>query len=233
MAPTADPASVPGLPESTLPSGQLVALPQDVPAAPWECRARALIWWQTGTAPPFDWAGRPTRLATVAFVDYLDTPVGAYREILAGSLIRAGLKPVTQVPFIAVDSLASVAGGRVNWALPKTMADVEVDLASASARAWGNGWSLAVRPASGAAAVGASWAGGSTGVERRLWIPLRIRCPATGPLGTYSTSLAARGRFLRVHTQVEGETLAGWLGSGTHPAVLLSGQLRVAAPCPR
>ena len=68
------------------------------------------------------------------FVEYLDTPVGPYHEVLAGNLLWTGRLSVSQVPFIAVDSLASVAGGRANWALPKTMADFEVDLASDAVR---------------------------------------------------------------------------------------------------
>src|SRR3954453_22526314 len=117
MPPTADPATVKGLPESTLRPEHLLALPTDVPAAPWSCRVRALIWWQRASAPAFDWLGRPIPLAVAGFVEYLDTPVGRYHEVLAGNLLRTGAIPAVHVPFIAVDSLASVAGGRANWAL--------------------------------------------------------------------------------------------------------------------
>jgi hypothetical protein len=219
VPPTAEPATVKGLPESTLRAEHLAALPADVPAAPWECRARALIWWQRATAPDFDWQGRPVPLAVAGFVEYLDTPVGPYHEVLAGNLLRTGRLPVSQVPFIAVDSLASVAGGRANWALPKTMADFEVDLASATARAEGDGWSVAVRPV-------------SAPPRSPGRLPIRLRTSAAGPLGRYPTSLRATGRLVRVHTRAEGQTLAGWLGHGPRWAVLLTGRLRVGEPRP-
>ena len=59
-----------------------------------------------------------------AFVHYLDTPVGPYAEVLASPavLLRGGLLAAAHIPFIAVDSEASVRGGRENWALPKTLA---------------------------------------------------------------------------------------------------------------
>src|SRR3954452_20277954 len=180
MPPTADPATVKGLPESTLRPEHLLALPADVPAAPWSCRVRALVWCQRASAPAFDWAafdwppsdwlGRPIPVAVAGFVEYLDTPVGRYHEVLAGNLRRTGAIPAVHVPFIAVDSLASVAGGRANWALPKTMAGFETDLATATARASGDGWSIAVRPAGAAPR-----SSGRT--------PLWMRFSAVGPLG--------------------------------------------------
>ncbi len=165
----------------------------------------------------------------VGFVEYLDSPVGHYHEVLAGSLVRTGLTFRLQVPFIAVDSLASVAGGRINWALPKTMADFTTDLsfgtdldftsdrAAGSACAKGQGWSVSVQPV-------------RTGHRPQLRLPIRLRSSATGPLGSYRTSLRARGQLIRVRTQVDGETLTGWLGSGTHLALVFSGRLRVHAP---
>jgi hypothetical protein len=265
MATTADPATVPGLPESTLKPEDLAALPAGVPLAPWECRIRAVIWVQRAAPPSFGWLGRPTRLAMVALVEYLDSPVGTYHEVLAGNLVRSGLAARLQVPFIAVDSLASVAGGRVNWALPKTVAGFETDLERASARAEGDGWSVTVRPAWPARAARAARAAarpngaaqpdraaqpedaarpsGTAQQDRtprpdptaqRLpgWIPMRSRFSSIGPLGSYPARLRATGRILRVQTQVEGETLTGWLGSGSHLAVLLTGRMQVGEPRP-
>jgi hypothetical protein len=227
MPPTADPATVKGLPESTLRPEHLLALPADVPAAPWSCRVRALVWCQRASAPAFDWAafdwppsdwlGRPIPLAVAGFVEYLDTPVGRYHEVLAGSLLRTGMVPMVQVPFIAVDSLASVAGGRANWALPKTMAGFEGDLAGASVRAGGDGWSVEARPA-------------GARPRSRGRLPLALRFVAIGPLGRYRTSLRATGRLVRIRTEVHGQTLAGWLGSGRHQAALLTGRMRIDAP---
>lgn len=54
MASTADPAAVRGLSESTLAPEHLRAMPASVPPAPWECRARAVMWVQKATRPAFD-----------------------------------------------------------------------------------------------------------------------------------------------------------------------------------
>jgi hypothetical protein len=217
MKPTADPAAVRGLPESALPPEQQLAMPASAPPAPWECHARAVLWVQRASRPRFDWLGAATGLAVAGFVEYLDSPVGRYHEVLAGSLVRTGLIPRVQVPFIAVDSLASVAGGRINWALPKTMASFQTDLEAGSARAEGEGWSVTVQPV-------------RPGLGFRLRLPIRLRFSAIGPLGNYRTSLRASGRIVRVRTAVDGETLTGWLRSGTHLAVVLTGRLRIQPP---
>ena len=68
--------------------------------------------------------GRRTLPVTVGgLIRYRETPVGPYHEVLASPVVLAGPKgPEASVPFIAVDSLPSVRGGRENWALPKTLA---------------------------------------------------------------------------------------------------------------
>ena len=219
MPPTADPATVPGLPESALSPEHLAALPPGAPPAPWVCRARAVFWLQRShRRPPFDWLGSPMPFALGGFVDYLDTPVGRYREVFAGNLLRDGVRPLVQIPFMAVDSPASVAGGRLNWALPKTMATFDVDLPNATGRAEGDGWAISIRP-------------GRTGAPSgRLPFALRRPFAVIGPLGTYVTRPHLRLRPVLVRTRVEGETLSGWLGSGTHPAVVMDGELTVGAP---
>jgi hypothetical protein len=220
MTPTADPATVPGLPESHLRPEHLAALSKSPPPAPWTCRARALVWVQRTTErPAFDWQGRPLPVAVGGFIEYLDTPVGPYHEVLAGSLVRSARIPAVQVPFIAVDSMDSVAGGRRNWALPKTVARFETDLTRATARAEGDGWTATIIP--------------TRAVHRpALPLPIRLRFSAVGPLGTSRTSLRAHGRVIRVRTEVDGETLTGWLGRGTHLAVLLTGLMRIDSPSP-
>ena len=75
--------------------------------------------------------------------DGLETPVGPYREVFAGPLLRGTLLPVVHIPFIAVDSLPSVHGGRAHWALPKAVASFTGDVGS-SITAAGEGWSVSV-----------------------------------------------------------------------------------------
>ena len=59
-------------------------------------------------------------LTAAALVAYHRGPVGPYAELLASPVVLAD--GAGHVPFIAVDSPASVAGGRANWALPKDLA---------------------------------------------------------------------------------------------------------------
>jgi hypothetical protein len=123
---------VPGVSETHLPAQVLAALPPSVPAAPWRARATGVFWWRR-----LDHAGRdaaraalPDRLAGAlqvtaaagAVISYTETPVGPYHEVIGLITGRHGLRTIVHVPFIAVDSLASVVGGRANWALPKTLA---------------------------------------------------------------------------------------------------------------
>jgi hypothetical protein len=58
-----------------------------------------------------------------ALISYADTPVGPYHEVIGMVIVRHGARLLVHVPFIAVDSPTSLVGGRVNWALPKTLAD--------------------------------------------------------------------------------------------------------------
>jgi hypothetical protein len=122
---------VPGVPETVLSDALLDELPDTVAAAPWHGKARGLFWWKR-----LDAAGReaaasalPPELGTDlritaaagALISYLETPVGQYREIIGMLIARRGARLIVHVPFIAVDSRASIVGGRANWALPKTL----------------------------------------------------------------------------------------------------------------
>lgn len=222
MALTADPGSVPGLPESALPAAQLRALPSDVAPAPWTCRARALTWLQRASTPDQEWYGRPTGLSVVSFVEYLDTPVGPYHEVLAAAVLRRGTGLAGQIPFIAVDSAASVLGGRANWALPKTLARFDGELARARIAATGDGWSVAVRPVS-------SGAGHLRMITGRS-VPVRLRFSAVGALGRYRTTLRATSRVVRIRAEVDGPTIGPWLGSGNRIALLSEGRFLIGPP---
>ncbi len=121
-----------------------------LPAAPppWATRLQGILWFHRATAaalaqlPPALRSRRRLPLTIGAFVRYLETPVGPYSEVLASPvvLLRAGL-PTGHVPFIAVDSRASVQSGRANWALPKTRARFGWEHADA-VRGAGEGWEL-------------------------------------------------------------------------------------------
>ena len=70
--------------------------------------------------------GSPSLAVTIgALIRYIDSPVGPYREIIAVPAFVRRPFPQANVAFIAVDSEASVVGGRSNWALPKVLARFE------------------------------------------------------------------------------------------------------------
>jgi hypothetical protein len=219
------PASLPGVPESALDDATAAALPPDSPPAPWAVRARAVVWWHRAApdagrhvAP----ALRGTRALPVtvgALVSYASSPVGPYHEILACPVLPLDPVPTAHVAFIAVDSPASVLGGRVNWALPKTLASF----------AWSR---PADAPAGGGLAVEARSAGPvawsvrarARRRPRRLPVALSFGARQAGEDGApWRTAVHLHGRVqvARVELDSSGPTLPDWLRAGRHPAIVV------------
>lgn len=209
-------ADLPGVVESTLPAALPARLPVTTPPAPWTCRVRAVLWVQRGVVPlpaSSPWARRTLPLVVGAVVDYLDSPVGAYREVFAGQLLRPAGRPAVHVPFLAVDSLPSVHGGRVHWGLPKAVAAFHGDVGTGRLTATGDGWSVEVDAA-----------------RRGLPVPLRAPLAVEQVLGRAAVGVRGRGRLTAVRVRASGPTLTGWLGQGTHVGVVYQGRLVVGAP---
>jgi hypothetical protein len=177
------------------------------------------VWWHRATPTARELvpaALRPGPPWTIgAFVTYLDTPVGPYSEILAsphllaGSLARRVLARV-HVPFIAVDSLASVHGGRAHWSLPKALAHFQ-----------------------GTSADGHGWQVSAVADPRGPWLPAPGRLGSTqlsarGLVTSSVTTSRARARLARVQvaTSSNGD-LASWLLPGGHRGVVLRGRMIV------
>lgn len=207
---------LPCLPESRLPPELAAQLPPSTPAAPWSCRVRAVLWLQRASSPlppSSPLAGRTRGLALGGFVDYLESPVGPYREVLVGQLLTGSALPVVHIPFIAVDSLPSVHGGRAHWRLPKAFAAFRGDIGTGAARADGDGWSVSVRAAPGG-----------------------LRFPVVGPLrndqgaGVATSSLRGTARLARVQVDASGPTLGSWLATGRHLGLVAEGRMVVGAP---
>jgi hypothetical protein len=222
--------NLPAVPESRLDDAlraRLAAGEGGPPAPPpWTTSVSAVLWWHRA-AP--DAAQRlpdavrdlPHLPITVgALVRYRNSPVGSYSEVFASPvLLRRGRGlPAVSVPFIAVDSLASVVGGRAGWMLPKTLARALWPPDDA-ARIETDDWSVAVSIA-----------------PRGPRVPIRGRLPLlqSQPEGGRRLSLVQmRGRmqvgWARVDTS--GPSLPSWLRSGRHPAVAISsGTMRISAP---
>lgn len=210
------------MPESALQHDVLAALPATTPAPPWRCHVEAVVWWHRAVpaareavaAQLRDRAGVP--LTVGSFLRYLDSPVGPYDEVLAAPHLLGPL-PRLHIPFIAVDSLASVHGGRVHWDLPKVLCSFA--RSGSVVRAEGSGWWL------GAAA---------SPVGLRLPVFARVGDVQVGAAGAVTRSRSttwARGRFARVEVDVDPScSLAGWLLPGRHRGAVLRGRLLVGAP---
>ena len=214
-----DIAAVPGVPETAVGPEVLDRLPRSAPPAPWPLELRALFWaaWPGAaparSLPPSLSQGSRVLMGGGGFVRYLDTPVGPYCEALAAALLLRGRRASVHVPFIAVDSGASVVGGRTNWSLPKTLADFEGDPgAEATVSARGDGWAVraSARPLGPV-------------------LPLRARLALTqeSPDGTVRRArgrLAGRARLAVVSVRASGGAeLEAWLDSGRRLGVIVEG----------
>ena len=212
-----DVAGVPGVPESALAADVLDRLPGSAPA-PWRTRLSAVVWVHRAAPAALqqlDPALRRRHLPVTvgAFVRYADTPVGPYSEVLASPvvLLDHGI-PAASIPFIAVDSLASIHGGRANWSLPKTLASFT--------------WRTP-QPGFGVQGAGRGW--GVTAAARVAGprIPLAAAGRDVQPTpegGELVAGLTVRGlgRAARVRVDVDGPTLPRWLLSGDHAGLVLS-----------
>jgi hypothetical protein len=115
-----------GLPETQLPDSLLQRLPGTVAAAPWQANCQVVSWLHAvdeAALDVFPASIRPNSVGFVAWalVQYSATPVGPYNEI-AATLLPDDPDGYGHIPFIVVDSLSSIVGGRGNWLLPKALA---------------------------------------------------------------------------------------------------------------
>jgi hypothetical protein len=143
-----------GLPETQLPDSLVVQLPDAVAGAPWHTRCRVATWLHPvadAALDAFPDAIRPASIALVAWalVRYEDTPVGPYSEI-AATMIPDDGDGYGHIPFIVVDSLPSIVGGRTNWLLPKALArfdwsDDGLTVTASSAQPATPAWSISAR----------------------------------------------------------------------------------------
>ncbi|NLV80789.1 MAG: acetoacetate decarboxylase family protein [Rhodococcus sp.] len=189
------------------------------PPPPWPATVRATLWWHRSTADAADHGpGGATIPVTLAMVvDYLDSPVGPYREILASPVLRRGLVPAMAVPFIAVDSAPSVHGGREHWLLPKVLASFTGDVLG-SFCATGDTWRVATRAA-----------------PRGPRLPIAGRLAFAQPAPGRATSrgvarLRGRFRYARVVVDADGPTLSRWLRPGTHRGIVIDSGRMATGP---
>jgi len=219
-----DLTAVPGLPETALGTEAADSLPASAPPAPWPLELSALLW--PGRPPRGGVCHLPSAMRSArllvgggGMIRYANTPVGPYSEVLAGALLLHEGRPALHVPFMAVDSAASVVGGRANWSLPKTFASFEGDPASPGEMdARGEGWKVraTARPLGPA-------------------FPFRARVDLVqawpdGSVRRAVARLSGRGRLARVRVAVSGSGLGDWLRPGARPGVVLERVRGVLGP---
>lgn len=211
---------LPGIPEVMLSSALLARLPQNTAPAPWHCRCSAVVWLGRGGRAAA--AALPSALATNAalatvggFVRYTDTPVGPYDEVLGLVGSRSGITPWGSVALMAVDSAASLVGGRTNWAMPKTLARFDGQpAANATMTAHGDDalqWQVSARPR---VLVGPSVPVKASGTARQVF--------SDGSIGESRLRFTGRVRPALVNVTVTSAgTLSSWLRPGRHPGAVI------------
>ncbi len=215
-------ADLPGAPQTALRPEDLATLPATSPPPPWRITGAALLWMDRPDARaraaleavvPREVSAGATPIATVgALIRYLRTPVGRYREVIGAIVYRRGATMFTHIPFIAVDSAASVVGGRTNWALPKTLASFKGQPA--------HGLSMA--------ASGNDWCVEATPTSYRLMVPMLVpKLLAVVQLGPHRTVWSVRPscygitRLARIDVRMTAApTLRDWFPSGIRSGVL-------------
>lgn len=192
------------------------------PPPPWPADVRATIWWHRATPSGRALLGGSHVPVTMAMVvDYLSSPVGPYREILASPVLRRpgkglGVFPRMSVPFIAVDSEVSVHGGRTHWHLPKVMAEFDGSVLD-DAQASGDGWSVRT-------------AARSLGPTFPIRGGLGFAQPNGSVLELAAATLRGKARLCRVQVDASGPTLGSWMKSGRHMGLqIVSGSMETGA----
>lgn len=192
-----DLVEVPGTSETRLPEAVVQELPAGAPPpAPWTVRATAIMWLSRArpgvTRTCADGVrGRPL-LTLGAVLRYLDTPVGSYREVMAGTFLVHGRRLCHHVPFLAVDSPASLVAGRLNWALPKAMARFDGEPTEGAMRGSGADWDIAVT---------ARVFGPPLPVRFKMMV---LQQHPDGALRRNTVRISGRGRLARVQVEASG-----------------------------
>lgn len=193
------------------------------PAAPWQSTIDGLLWAHAAT--PAARAALPSALAHRAglaltiggLIAYLDGPVGPYDEIFGAPVMLHGGPMLSHVAFMAVNSQASVAGGRRNWALPKVPASFEVGGARhvvARAEDWEVHVTALARP-------------------RRVPFAAACRCAqvwSDGATRDFTVRMRGRARLARVQVRHGARSaLSEWLVEGRHVGLVVTGTQDVSA----
>ncbi len=209
---------VSGVPESAISEVLAARLPTPTPA-PWTTSGSGLVWLHRSSAGAAQHHQRGLAfqrslpITVGAFLRYDQGPVGAYDEVLGVPTLVIDRRRVrVPVAFMAVDSESSIAGGRGNWALPKTMAQFQWESERGAPHrlsASGDGWSVAAR---------VRW----SGPRMPLWVRGSLaQVNADGTVLAVPVRSRGVGRLARIEVTSEGPTLPSWLRAGVHAGAVL------------
>ncbi len=219
--------NIPSVPESEITEAFAARLPRATPA-PWRASGSGLVWLHTAApgAQAHHQRGltyaRSIPLTMGAFLRYDEGSAGPYDEILtAPTFVCRNRRVSFPVPFIAVDSTASVAGGRDNWAIPKTLA--EFDWRTDDGRpdrlaATGEGWSVRAH---------VRWTGPRMPLYSR---GSQVQVRADGEVVTVPVRSRGIGRLARVEVSADGPSISRWLKSGIHMGVAVESARHMILP---
>ncbi|KAA0021662.1 acetoacetate decarboxylase family protein [Antrihabitans cavernicola] len=211
---------VAGVVETMLDQALVDTLPANDAPAPWTVTCSALVWNTLGGKAAT--AALPSGLrddvsalnVTGGVVRYQDTPVGTYDEVFGAVGFRQGLGIRASVTFMAVDSPASLVGGRTNWAMPKTLAQFGGSIESGSTMtadsAAGTAWHVEAKPRAFGPAIPLISA-----------FTVLQQFPS-GEVKASKMNARGRGRAALIDVGVSADTsLPTWLRSGKHLGMLV------------
>jgi hypothetical protein len=204
-----------GVPETRLPERARAQLPTSTPGAPWRVRMSALLWRhktrsEASEAVPSALDVKAQGITNAGFIRYHETPVGPYSEVMAAVSVRGGLLPRAHIPFIAVDSVPSVHGGRAHWALPKVLAHFSWNGAN-DVTAKGDEWWMSARVIGTGPRI--PLFGRSTTVQVR----------PDGRIGVASTAMRGWGRVVTLDVDVDRDaSFASWVRPGRHRGIYIT-----------
>ena len=96
----------------------------EAPHAPWVLGGECIVAMASPAVPPGELPEELRRVpgpSTLTAARYDDSPVGPYRELAVGQPARLGARLGMCITTMAVTSVDSRLGGRVNWGFPKEL----------------------------------------------------------------------------------------------------------------
>ena len=194
----------------------------ELPHAPWVLGGESLLALASAKEPVGDLPEGLRRVpgpCSITAARYDDSPVGPYRELAVGQPAHLGARLGLCITTMAVTSVDSRLGGRVNWGFPKELGTlVWLDEGEERVVRWEER-DIVLR---------------ATPVGPPLPVLLPLRALQRRADGLVSIRAHARGRGRMAHVEIDvpaGDPLAGL--AGRHRGMLIAGMRLVVSPARR